>query len=1228
MLGVQNLEKILQERIVILDGAMGTRLQAEQLSEADFRGERFATHANQLDGCNDVLCLTQPDLIRAVHGEYLRAGADIIETNTFNATPLGFFEYGLGEHVYEVNHTAAGLAREAIERNRAAGVPGSAECWVAGSIGPTNKTASMSPDVEDPGARAVDFDILAAGYREQARGLLDGGVDLLLVETIFDTLNAKAAVFAIESLFLERECRVPLMLSLTVTDRSGRTLTGQTIEAFHIAMAHAVPVSVGINCAFGAAKMRPHVEELSGLVSCFTSCCPNAGLPNELGEYDEGPDELAGVLGEYADAGYLNIVGGCCGTTPAHIEAIAARMRGIVPRRLPEVSLQPTFSGLEALVIRENSNFTLVGERTNVTGSRRFARLIRSGDYEAAVSVAAQQVAGGANIIDVNVDEGLLDSVVVIRDFLNRLLAEPEIAKLPIMVDSSDFDVVCAGLKCLQGKGIANSLSLKQGEAEFVERARLVKRLGAAVLVMAFDEQGQATTAARRLEILGRAYRILVDGVGFSPVDIIFDPNVLAIATGLPEHAEYGASFIAAARELKRDFPAALISGGISNLSFAFRGNEPVRQAMNAVFLYHGIAAGLDMGIVNAGQLALYDDVDAELRDCIEDCLFARCDDATERLTILASTRSGAGDSSVVAVEVAGWRTAPVDERLAHAVVQGELEYWIEDLSEVMGASRSALSVVEGPLMAGMREVGRRFGDGKMFLPQVVKSARAMKRAVSILSPQIEAESGASGDGVGASRGRVLLATVRGDVHDIGKGIVAVVLSCNGFDVIDLGVMVPAEEILEAACREQVDIIGLSGLITPSLVEMVHIATEMSRLGLSMPLMVGGATTSAKHTAVKIAPALTSIEGGVFHAQDAADGARLVSEILAMTGDTVVTKVFSDNAQGQTALRELHAGNRQSENLLSYDEAIRRRLVVDFGDVVGPTKPGVVLDVRYSLAELRDFIDWTPFFHAWELRGVYPQILSHKKTGEQARDLFAGAQALLDELGDTLFARAVWGVFPANAETDQVVFYSDAGRTQETARLSCLRQQKVRAEKPTLSLCDFVAPVGGGADYVGAFVVTAGLGVDELAARYSANGDEYSVIMLKVLADRLAEAAAEYLHLLVRRDCAVADASEGGGKLLKGLLRGGFRGTRPAPGYAACPDHFDKRLIFDLLSARERIGVDLTSSVGGFLFFHPEARYFSIGPICRDQVSLIAARQGISVAELERRIAPNLGYDT
>ncbi len=1228
---VRLMREELQRRILVLDGAMGTMIQRHELSEEDFRGQRFADTDTALFGANDLLCLTQPALIRGIHAEYLQAGADLIETNTFSANRISLADYGLEERARELNRAAAQLAREAADEAEARDP--SRTRWVVGALGPTNRTASLSPDVGDPGARNVTFDELMQAYQEQGRGLLEGGVDILMVETAFDTLNAKAALYALSLVLAESAVDTPVMMSGTITDQSGRTLSGQTPEAFYNAVAHGVHpgpgrdtglLSVGLNCALGIDQLRPHLEELSDVARLPISCYPNAGLPNEFGEYDDTPDHMASVTSDFVDAGFLNIVGGCCGTTPDHIRAIAETVAGRAPRQVPEPPQRTRLSGLEPLTIGPDSLFVNVGERTNVSGSRRFASLIKEGDHGAAVEVARQQVQGGAQIIDVNMDEGLLDGAAAMPRFLNLLASEPEIARVPVMVDSSDWDVIEAGLKTLQGKGVVNSISLKDGEDAFRERARAVRRYGAAAVVMAFDEEGQADTLERKVEICERAYRILVDEEGFLPEDVIFDANVFAVATGIEEHDQYAIRFIEAVRRIKQACPHALTSGGISNVSFSFRGSPEVREAMHASFLYHAIDAGLDMGIVNAGALPVYDEIPADLLEPVEDVLFARSQGATEVLTQLALERRGTTERR--RQEDLTWRELDVHERLSHALVQGIDQFVEEDAEEARQKLPRALDVIEGPLMDGMNVVGDLFGSGRMFLPQVVKSARVMKKAVACLLPFLEAEKTGT-----TAKGKVLLATVKGDVHDIGKNIVGVVLQCNGYAVVDLGVMVPAERILETARAEAVDVIGLSGLITPSLGQMVHVAQEMQRTGFHAPLLIGGATTSKAHTAVKIEH---NYDGTTVHVLDAS---RAVGVVSALLDDERRDAFVAEMRAGHEAERERRAAHAARTELLPIAVARARSEALDWEsyDPPAPSRPGVhVFDVE--IAELREYIDWTPFFQAWELAGKYPAILDDGVVGEQARILLGDAESLLDRLVAERRVRAcaVVGFFPANAIGDDLELYTDDARTERRAVLHHLRQQFAKEGRTNRCLADFVAPADSGKpDWIGGFAVTTGIEVEEMARELEDAGDDYTAILVKSLADRLAEALSELMHERVRRKLWGYAPEE---RLSYDALVGeAYRGVRPAPGYPACPDHTEKRTLFELLDVDATLGIGLTesfamtptASVSGWYLSHPDAVYFGVGRIGRDQVEDYAERKAWTVAEAEQWLSPNLGYD-
>ncbi len=1218
------LEALLDERILVMDGAMGTMIQRRQLDEAAFRGDRFAGHGHDLKGNNDLLVLTRPDVIGDIHRAFLEAGSDIVETNTFSSTAIAQSDYGLEAVAYELNVAGARLARAAADEwtRRTPDRPR----FVAGAIGPTNRTLSISPDVNDPGLRASTFDAMRDAYAEQTRGLLDGGCDLLLVETIFDTLNAKAALVAIHDVFDARGAAVPLMISVTVTDRSGRTLSGQTIDAFYVSIRHAKPLSVGINCALGARDMRPYLAELAAIAECRVSCYPNAGLPNAFGEYDETPAETAGLLGEFAESGLVNIVGGCCGTTPEHVAALARAVDGAPPRAVPAGGAGGSrFSGLEALTVRDDGTFLMVGERTNVTGSARFARLVKSGDLSAATDVALDQVRGGANLIDVNMDEALLDSEATMTRFLNLVATEPEIARVPVMIDSSKWSVIEAGLKCVQGKPVVNSISLKEGEDDFLAKARTLRRYGAAAVVMAFDETGQAATTERKVEICRRAYRLLTERAGFEPGDIVFDPNILAVATGLEEHDDYAVNFIEATRAIKETCPGALVSGGVSNLSFSFRGNNPVREAMHSAFLYHAIAAGMDMGIVNAGQLVVYEDIDPELLAHVEDIIFNRRPDATERMVRFAETVKGSGTTRT---EDLAWRQGTVNERLSHALVHGIADHVEADVEEARQALARPLDVIEGPLMDGMKVVGDLFGAGKMFLPQVVKSARVMKKAVAWLEPFMERERQAGG-AAAASKGKVVLATVKGDVHDIGKNIVAVVLRCNGYEVVDLGVMVHCDTILQTAADEDADIVGLSGLITPSLDEMVFVAKEMQQRGLERPLLIGGATTSRQHTAVKIAPAY---DRSTVHV---ADASRVIDVVSGLLNPARRDELDRANRADQDTLREQYAA-RRDKPLRSYAEARADRFGDDWAaaDLPAPAFLGTRRLDPIPLAEVTPFIDWTFFFAAWEIKGRFPAVLDHPAYGEQARALHADGTALLQHIVDEgrLTVRAMYGFWPAVSDGDDIVVFEPdaAGGGAERLRLPMLRQQEPQPEGRThRSLADFVAPRDSGRlDHVGAFAVTAGIGADALAAGYERDHDDYRAIMVQALADRLAEAAAEYLHAEARRQWGY-----GADERLshEDLLRERYRGIRPAFGYPACPDHSGKLALWDLLEPGA-IGMGLTesaamtpaASVSGLYFAHPGAHYFSVGRIGPDQVEDYARRKGMTVAEAERWLRPLL----
>ncbi len=1214
----EEIERLLGSRILVMDGAMGTLVQAYGLGEADFRGERFAAHPSDLAGNNEALVLTRPDVIEEIHVRYLEAGADIVSSDSFGGSSIAQADFGLEAFAYELNRAAAEIARRACDRVALPDRPR----FAAGSMGPMPKTLSVGTDVDDPAARAVSFDQVRESYVEQARGLIDGGVDLLLIETIFDSLNCKAALLAVREVFDERGVELPLIVSITFGDLSGRNLSGQLIDAFWSTVEHAKPLSVGLNCGLGAAEMRSYVAELSEICETHVSCYPNAGLPNALGDYEQTPEAMAELLGEFARSGLVNIVGGCCGTGPEHIRAIRAAMEGVPPRTLPEPEARYShYSGLENFVIRPDSNFVMIGERTNITGSRRFANLIRNDDFAGALDVAFEQVRSGANILDVNMDDAMLDAEQAMTRFLNLIASEPEISRVPVMVDSSKWSVIEAGLKCLQGKSIVNSISLKEGEDDFLEKARGARRYGAAVVVMAFDEQGQAESVERKVSICERAYCLLTEKAGFEPEDIVFDPNVLPIGTGIEEHAEFAVSFIEAAKRLKQSCPGAKISGGISNLSFAFRGNDAVREAIHSAFLYHAIRAGLDMGIVNAAQLAVYADIPPDLLERVEDLIFNRRPDATERLVAFAETVKGGAAKRELDLS---WREGSVQERLSHALVHGVVDFIEEDTEEARQALPRPLDVIEGPLMDGMKIVGDLFGAGKMFLPQVVKSARAMKRAVAYLEPFMEKDKAQS-----RSQGKIVIGTVKGDVHDIGKNIVGVVLACNRYEVIDLGVMVTCETFLQKAREEGCDVIGLSGLITPSLDEMVHVAGELERQGFEQPLLIGGATTSSQHTAVRIAPQYSSPAVRVI------DASRVIGVMSSLLNPERLEEFDAKNRATQERLRLAH-GSRQQRPLIPLADARARRFASDWSalDVAVPEFTGrrVVEDV--DLAEIAEYIDWTFFFTAWELKGRFPEILESRRYGKAATELYENGRELLARIIDEelLEARAVYGFWPANSDGDDVVLYTGADRARELLRFPMLRQQRVQNERdPCYSLADFVAPRGSGiADYVGAFAVTAGLGTEGLAAKFEREHDDYQAIMTKALADRLAEAYAELLHKRVRAEWGYgADESLG----LEELIAERYRGIRPALGYPACPDHSDKTRLFELLGARE-IGMDLTSScamtpaasVSGLYLSHPRARYFSIGRIGREQVEDYAARKQLPVAEVERWLSPNLGY--
>ena len=1222
----------LRRRIMVIDGAMGTAIQRDRPDEAGYRGERFKDWPSALQGNNDLLTLTQPQIISGIHREYLDAGADMCETNTFNANSVSLSDYGMAELSYELNYAGAALARQACDEFSTPEWPR----YVAGALGPTTRTASISPDVNDPGARNVSYDQLVAAYLDAANGLIDGGSDLLIVETIFDTLNAKAAVFAIETLFAERGRRWPVIISGTITDASGRTLSGQVTEAFWNSIRHANPIAVGLNCALGAPEMRPYIAEMARIADTFVSCYPNAGLPNAFGEYDESPERQAGYIAEFAEAGFVNLVGGCCGTTPAHIAEIVRAVEGTPPRELPHIAVATRLAGLEPLNITDDSLFVNIGERTNITGSARFRNLIKAQDYDTALSVALQQVEAGAQILDINMDEGMIDGVAAMDRFTKLIAAEPDISRVPVMIDSSKWEVIETGLKNVQGKPIVNSISLKEGEEKFVREARLCRKYGAAVVVMAFDEKGQADNLERRKEIFSRAYRILTEEVGFPAEDIIFDPNCFALATGIEEHATYGIDFVDACAWIKQNLPGVHISGGISNVSFSFRGNNPVREAIHAVFLFHSIRAGLDMGIVNAGALLPYDSIDPELRERIEDVVLNRREDAAERLLEIAE-RFNSSEKAEDPV-AAQWRSLPVRERITHSLVKGidaNVDADTEELrAEIAAAGGRPIEVIEGPLMDGMNVVGDLFGAGKMFLPQVVKSARVMKKAVAYLLPYIEAEKLESGDTSGQdTNGTIIMATVKGDVHDIGKNIVGVVLQCNNYTVIDLGVMVPASKILAAAKEHNADIIGLSGLITPSLDEMVNFAVEMEREGLTIPLLIGGATTSRAHTAVKISPRRS---GPVVWVKDAS---RSVPVAAALLDDKQRPALLEATEKDYASLRERHS-QKNERPMLTLEKARVNRTPIEW-DGYTPPVPAQGLGVRefldYDLAELREYIDWQPFFNAWEMKGRFPDILNNPASGEAARKLYDDASEMLDTLikEKWLTANGVIGFFPANAVGDDIEVYTDETRTTVLTRLHNLRQQgEHRDGIPNRSIGDFVAPKSTGlADYVGAFAVTTGLGSAEKIVEFKAEHDDYSAILLESLADRLAEAFAERMHQRVRKEFWGYEPDE---QLDNDALIGEkYRGIRPAPGYPACPEHTEKATLWELMDVKERTGIELTESmamwpgaaVSGWYFSHPQSQYFVVGRMAQDQVADYARRKGWTLAEAERWLAPNLGYN-
>ncbi|MFC3853249.1 methionine synthase [Salinispirillum marinum] len=1220
---IQQLHQAIKERILILDGGMGSLIQSHSLEEKDYRGERFADYHRDIKGNNDLLSITQPAVIEGIYRQYLDAGADIIETNTFNSTRVSQADYGMEDLAYELNKAGAELCRRVADA-KTLETPDKPR-WVTGVVGPTSRTLSISPDVNNPAFRNVSFDELVENYLEATKGLIEGGADLILIETIFDTLNAKAAIFAVQQAFEDTGIELPIMISGTITDASGRTLSGQTTEAFWYSVKHAKPLSVGLNCALGPDELRQYVEALSDIADTYVSAHPNAGLPNEFGEYDLLADQMVVTIKDFAESGFLNIVGGCCGTTPAHIKAIADAMPNYKPRKIPEITPRLRLSGLEPFVDEDNIIFINVGERTNVTGSAKFRRLIKEEEYDEALTVAREQVDNGAQIIDINMDEGMLDSKEAMTHYLNLIASEPDISRVPIMLDSSKWEVIEAGLKHVQGKAIVNSISMKEGEEAFLKHARLCMRYGAAVVVMAFDEVGQADTAARKREICQRSYELLV-GIGFPPEDIIFDPNIFAIATGIEEHNNYAVDFIEATRWIRQNLPYASVSGGVSNVSFSFRGNDKVREAIHSVFLYHAVKAGMNMGIVNAGQLVVYDDIPAELKEAVEDVVLNRRDDGTDRLLELAERYKGEGGA--VRVEDLSWREQPVNKRIEHALVKGLTQFIIEDTEEARQLATRPIEVIEGPLMDGMNVVGDLFGAGKMFLPQVVKSARVMKQAVAHLIPYIEAEKSEASK----PKGKILMATVKGDVHDIGKNIVGVVLQCNNFEVVDLGVMVPAETILKTAREQNCDIIGLSGLITPSLDEMVHLAKEMQRQKFQLPLMIGGATTSKAHTAVKIEPQYKN--DVTVYVPDASRAVSVAQRLLSETGKAEYWQELQDE---YGKVRERNK-NRKSQAMITYEQACANGLQLDFSDYTPPVpnKPGLHVLRDYPLEDLVDYIDWTPFFITWELHGKYPRIFDDKVIGEEAKKLFADAQAMLKKLitEKRLKAQAVFALWPANRTgPDTITVYADEARTQPIKELFHLRQQTQKPEgRPNMSLADFVAPVGT-PDFIGGFVVNTGMGADEITAEYEAQHDDYNSIMVKALADRLAEAFAEKLHEMVRKDY----WGYAGDEALSNeeLIKERYHGIRPAPGYPACPDHTEKRSLFDLLNAEENAQVTLTdsfamwpaSAVSGWYFSHPQSDYFGLGKVQEDQIIDLAQRKGMELSTLERWLSPVLGYE-
>lgn len=1216
--------KLLNERILILDGAMGTMIQRYKLGEKEYRGTCFADYPSDLKGNNDLLSITQPKIIEEIHEAYLKAGADIIETNTFNANSISMADYGMADLVYELNVESAKIARRIADKYSK--LEPEKPRFVAGAIGPTNKTASMSQDVNNPGGRAVTFDQLVEVYTEQVKGLDDGGVDLLMVETIFDTLNAKAALYAISTYCEKYKRNIPIMISGTITDASGRTLSGQTTEAFWVSVAHAKPLSIGLNCALGAEDLRPYIAELSRVADCFISCYPNAGLPNEFAEYDQTPQEMANLVKEFAESGFINILGGCCGTTPEHIEAIAKAVKNVSPRKIKQKEIQSSYSGLEPLNLTKETNFINIGERTNVTGSPKFAKLIKEEQYEEALSVARQQVESGAQIIDINMDEAMLDSEKIMVKFLHLIASEPEISRVPIMIDSSKWSVIEAGLKCIQGKAIVNSISLKEGEAQFKEQAKKVMKYGAAAVVMAFDENGQADSVERKVKICTRAYNILTQEIGFPPQDIIFDPNIFAVATGIEEHNNYGVDFIEATRIIKKTLPHCRISGGVSNISFSFRGNTPVREAMHSAFLYHAIKAGMDMGIVNAGMIAVYDEIPKDLLKLVEDVILNRNEHATDQLIAFAQTVKK-GDKKIT--EDLSWRKEPVEKRLAHALVKGIVDYIEEDSEEARQKSVKPLDVIEGPLMDGMNIVGDLFGSGKMFLPQVVKSARVMKKSVAYLNPFIEKEKGKNS---AQNIGTVIMATVKGDVHDIGKNIVGVVLACNNFKVVDLGVMVSCEKILKAAIEEKADMIGLSGLITPSLEEMANVAAEMKRQKFTVPLLIGGATTSVNHTAVKIAPQYDHL---AIHIKDAS---RSVGVCRALMDKILSGKLIEKTKLDYEAIRLDHLAKNASKKYLPIEEARSKKMISDWPSVpiTKPSFLGVKAFKDYDLNKISARIDWSPFFLVWELKGKYPNILNHPEMGKEATKLFNDAKAMMDDIikKKLLTANAVVGFFPANSVGDDIEIYKDDTRKELLTKFFNLRQQSEKLmEKPYLSQSDFIAPKESGIkDYIGAFAVTAGIGSIELCRHFEKDHDDYKSIMVKAIADRLAEAFAEHLHEYTRKELWGYSPDEN--LSLEEINRVQYRGIRPAPGYPACPDHTEKPTIFKLLDVKRNAGIELTescammpaASVSGLYFAHPQSSYFSLGKVGRDQIEDYAKRKSMELEDMEKWLAPNLGY--